>query len=214
MMFFRKHINVVVVEADVLTRFTLTKMISSIPNVAVCADFDNAEDCLFYMRHNKVDLILMDVSLPYMGGIEASILIRKFYPAVKLALVMVHDSDKQVVNSLFADADGYFIRDFSFEFLKCAIDGILSGKKFIDKRIQNAIFNCVASLNDADKSRFKKFVSLEKQVLIESLLSKRCSNECFELSECKFSEYLHYVFHKLKSFSCFDLLKQEINYEL
>ena len=209
-MFLKKHINVVVVEADILTRFTLKKMISSIPEVAVCFDFDNAEDCVAFMKHNRVDLILMDVSLPYMSGVEASILIRKIYPRVKLALLTVYDDDKQVVKSLFAEADGYFIRDFSLDFLKTAIYGILSGQKFVDKRIQDAIYNCVASLNAFEKTNLKNFVAVESQQLLSVLLSKRCTCDCFEVIECKFSEYLHYVFYKLKNFSCFELLKQEV----
>lgn len=213
-MFLKKHINVVVVEADILTRFTLKKMICSIPEVAVCFDFDNAEDCVAFMKHNRVDFILMDVCLPYLSGIEASILIRKFYPRVKLAMLTVYDNDKQVVRSLFADADGYFIRDFSLDFLKTAMYGILNGQKFIDKRIQNAICNCIVSLRDIDKTNFRKFIAGERQQLLTDLLSKHCPCDCFELVEYKFSEYLHYLFHKLKNFSCLELLKQEVHYEL
>ena len=74
-----KNNNIVIVEDDVLSRITLKKMIN---NQQVCADFDNAQDCFDYIKlHNNVDLIIMDATLPYLNGIQASKIIKKYNPS-------------------------------------------------------------------------------------------------------------------------------------
>ena len=58
-----KDYNIVIVEDDTLSRFTLKKMIHQKDNMYISADFDNAEDCIKYITNNDVDLIIMDALL-------------------------------------------------------------------------------------------------------------------------------------------------------
>ena len=60
----RKDYNIVIVEDDNISRFTLKKMVHQKNNKYVSADFDNAEDCIKHITNHKVDLIIMDETLP------------------------------------------------------------------------------------------------------------------------------------------------------
>ena len=108
----RKDYNIVIVEDDTLSRFTLKKMVHQKNNKYVSADFDNAEDCIKHITNNKVDLIIMDATLPNMNGIEASKAIKKINPDIKIIILTPETSETNIINTLFAHADAYFIRDF------------------------------------------------------------------------------------------------------
>ena len=107
-----KDYNIVIVEDDTLSRYTLKKMIHQKGNKYVSADFDNAEDCIQHVKNNKVDLIIMDAFLPNMNGIEASKAIKNINSEIKIIILTPETSETNIINTLFADADGYFIRDF------------------------------------------------------------------------------------------------------
>ena len=144
-----KNNNIVIVEDDVLSRITLKKMIN---NQQVCADFDNAQDCFDYIKlHNNVDLIIMDATLPYL--IE--------YKHITVVLTPYH-SELQVIKTLYANADAYFIRDFGQEYFNKIINRTLAGTGGIDKRIQYSLLN---------------FIKLLPQVEYFELINKLSDNE-------------------------------------
>lgn len=136
--------NIVIVEDDVLSRITLKKMIN---NQQVCADFDNAQDCFDYIKsNNNVDLIIMDATLPYLNGIEASKIIKKYNKFIKIMILTPYHSELQVIKTLYASADSYFIRDFGQEYFNKIINRTLEGTGGIDNRIQYSLFNFIKLL--------------------------------------------------------------------
>lgn len=139
----QKNNNIVIVEDDILSRITLKKMIH---NQKVCADFDNAHDCFDYIKTNNVDLIIMDATLPYLNGIEASKIIKKYNKFIKILMLTPYHSEVQVIKTLYANADAYFIRDFGHEYFNKIISRTLCGTGGIDKRIQYSLFNYIKLL--------------------------------------------------------------------
>lgn len=155
-----KNNNIVIVEDDVLSRITLKKMIN---NQQVCADFDNAQDCFDYIKlHNNVDLIIMDATLPYLNGIQASKIIKKYNKFIKIMILTPYHSELQVIKTLYANADAYFIRDFGQEYFNKIINRTLAGTGGIDKRIQYSLLN---------------FIKLLPQVEYFELINKLSDNE-------------------------------------
>lgn len=156
----KRNSNIVIVEDEVLSRITLKKMIN---DQQVCADFDNAQDCFDYIKqHNNVDLIIMDATLPYINGIQASKIIKKYNKFIKIMIVTPYHSELQVIKTLFANADAYFIRDFGQEYFNEIINRTLAGTGGIDKRIQYSLLN---------------FIKLLPQVEYFKLINKLSENE-------------------------------------
>ena len=83
----------------------------------------NGEDILEKLEQNhNIDLILMDIEMPKMNGIEATEIIKNKYPQIKIIMLTVFDNDENIFKSIKAGADGYFLKEVNPKELK---DGIL-----------------------------------------------------------------------------------------
>ncbi len=211
-----KEVNIVIVEDNILTRITLKKMLNFTSYINVCADFDNAEDCINYIKSdgNKVDLVIMDAILPYMSGIEASNILKQINPAVKILMLTTDNDDRQLMNTLLAQADAYFVRDFSQELLNSTITRIMKGFCEIDKRIQNAFSKFIKSMSDKDYSFFTSKLTLEESrflALVHDELPEDISS--WSVNTPMYSLY-PYLYSILKKTVNLGLFKQELKYDL
>ena len=83
----------------------------------------NGEDLIEKLEKNhNIDLILMDIEMPKMNGIEATEIIKNKYPQIKIIMLTVFDNDENIFKSIKAGADGYFLKEVNPKELK---DGIL-----------------------------------------------------------------------------------------
>ena len=83
----------------------------------------NGQDAIEKLEKNhNIDLILMDIEMPKMNGIEATEIIKNKYPQIKIIMLTVFDNDENIFKSIKAGADGYFLKEVNPKELK---DGIL-----------------------------------------------------------------------------------------
>jgi DNA-binding NarL/FixJ family response regulator len=88
----------------------------------------NGEDLLQKLEKNhNLDLILMDIEMPKMNGIEATELVKSQYPQIKIIMLTVFDNDENIFNSIKAGADGYFLKEVNPEELYNGIQETLNG---------------------------------------------------------------------------------------
>ena len=89
---------------------------------------DNGEDLLARLaKDNRVDLILMDIEMPKMNGIEATFQVKNRYPHIKIIMLTVFDNDESIFKAIKAGADGYLLKDTGPEDLYRAILETLNG---------------------------------------------------------------------------------------
>ena len=144
--------QILIIEDDTLSRITQKCMIGTFSDMNVCAEFDNAEDGIEFLHQNisNIDLVLMDATLPKMNGVEASKVIKNKYPFIKIVILVPYNSDKQVISTLFANADSYYIRDLGQDMLYDVLTQTLADNGSIDKRIQFSVFNYIKRLPEKD----------------------------------------------------------------
>ena len=88
----------------------------------------NGEDLLLKLEKNhNLDLILMDIEMPKMNGIEATEAVKNKYPQIKIIMLTVFDNDENIFNSIKAGADGYLLKEVNPEELHNAINETLNG---------------------------------------------------------------------------------------
>ncbi|MDE6138659.1 MAG: response regulator transcription factor [Candidatus Gastranaerophilales bacterium] len=212
-----KDYNIVIVEDDTLSRFTLKKMIHLKNNKYVSADFDNAEDCIKHIKDNQVDLIIMDASLPNMNGIEASKAIKNINPDIKIIILTPETSEANIINTLLAKADGYFIRDFKQDNLQKVISYTMDGHGGIDKRMQFSLFNYINKLPNNIYSEFtgtltsneSKYITLTINGFSKSEIAKH-----FDMPVANLYHFIYSILEKLQSKIGFENLYQEMKYDL
>ena len=89
---------------------SLSQLIESVPDFELCGVFNNPLNIINNISKNKPDVILMDIDMPGMTGIEAVTLVHKKFPEIKVLMQTVFDDDEKVFNSICAGAVGYLLK--------------------------------------------------------------------------------------------------------
>ena len=134
-------INVLLVEDHELYRMGLSMLLSKAEGITLCAE---AADCLEGIksaRENNPDVILMDIGLPNIDGIEATQRIKDFNPDVKILIFTSRDSENDVFEAFKAGADGYIMKGATPEQTISAIKAVNEGIGWIDPNIAKMVFS-------------------------------------------------------------------------
>ena len=86
--------------------------LSFFEEIAISFTANNGVECLEKLTDNRlIDLILMDIEMPKLNGIETTALIKQKYPQIKIIVLTVFDDDENIFNAIQAGADGYLLKD-------------------------------------------------------------------------------------------------------
>lgn len=129
-------IKVLLVEDHLLTRIGLKTVIERTPDIKVIGEAENGEDAVQKVRDLHPDVVLMDVGMPVMDGIEASKQINtQFGNAIGIIMLTSHDNERDIFASLAAGASGYCLKDVEPERLYTAIRSVHKGDSWLDSTI-------------------------------------------------------------------------------
>ena len=168
-----KKVSIFIVEDYLLARVTCRKALEQFSDLEIKQDFETAEDCIEALEKEAVDVILMDIGLPYMTGIEATKIIKDRYPNTKIIMLTSHDNQEEIISSLASGANAYALKDISVEDLHGAILDTNKGCIWIHPKIASIINNTFVNAKFTPKEDFN-LTSREKEVL--SLLTQGLSN--------------------------------------
>lgn len=105
--------NILITEDHELTRFGLKTTFEGVDNIENIYEADSAETALDIFNKEKVDIVIMDLGLPNMNGIEATRQIRNSNKDVKIIILTSHNDEKEVLNSLKAGANAYCSKEIN-----------------------------------------------------------------------------------------------------
>ena len=135
----KKPYRIVIVEDYRILREGLRALLSSNPDVEVVGEAENGRDAIRIAEECKPDLVLMDLSMPKMSGLDAVAEIKKQCPDTKVLVLTVHKAEEYVFESLRAGADGYLLKDASHAELMSAITSVLDGKPYLSPGISEKL---------------------------------------------------------------------------
>ena len=168
-----KKVSIYIVEDYLLARITCRKALEQFNDLEIKNDFETAEECIEALEKNPVDVILMDIGLPYMTGIEATKIIKEKYSNTKIIMLTSHDNQEEIISSLASGANAYALKDISVEDLHDAILNTNKGCIWIHPKIASIINHTFVKAKLIPKDDFN-LTSREKEVL--ELLTQGLSN--------------------------------------
>ena len=168
-----KKVSIYIVEDYLLARITCRKALEQFEDLEIKNDFETAEECIEALEKNPVDVILMDIGLPYMTGVEATKIIKEKYPNTKIIMLTSHDNQEEIISSLASGANAYALKDISVEDLHDAILNTNKGCIWIHPKIASIINHTFVNAKLIPKDDFN-LTSREKEVLV--LLTQGLSN--------------------------------------
>lgn len=161
-----KKKRIMIAEDATIVREGLRLIVSSDPAYQIVAEAVDGYDAVKKARELLPDLILMDLSMPRMNGMEAVREIKKFLPTVKILVLTVHKSHEFITASLEAGADGYILKDASQAELMLAIRSVLEGKNYISPGITDTLIKgYLGTQSDRPKTLLECLTLREREIL-------------------------------------------------
>lgn len=136
-----KQLTVIIVEDFKLTRVGLRCALNSNKDIEVIAECDNAISGLEFIEKLKPDVVLMDLGLPEMNGIEATIKVKEMLPETKIIALTSHDREEEVIAALASGAHGYCLKDIDPVKLADVVRDVASGVCWIDPQVAQIALN-------------------------------------------------------------------------
>lgn len=135
------EIKVGVAEDQQIFRKGLVMLLNSFENIVVIHEANDGSVLLDQMAENCPDVVILDYSMPIMGGIETSKEIRKRYNGVKVLILSMYDDEEFVEAAIENGANGYLSKDDDLSEIENAIKGILTNNYYLNDRVSKIFIN-------------------------------------------------------------------------
>ena len=172
-------LNILIVEDHELTRFGLKTTFDEVDYVQNIFEADSAEMAMEIFDQNNIDIIIMDLGLPGMNGIEATQKIRSRKKDVKIIMLTSHNDEKEVLNSLKAGANAYCSKEINPQRLISVVQSVADGAAWFDPSIAHIVLQASSSAQARDEisaENAKKYDLTAREAQILKLMTEGYSN--------------------------------------
>jgi len=158
--------KILLVDDHKILREGIRSLVKGYDDIEVIGEAPDGKTALQMVKELLPDLVVMDISMPDMNGIDATRQIRKEHPDIKIIALSMHH-DKQFVSEIFrAGASGYLIKDSAFDELDHAIRVVMSGKTYINPQIASLVVESLVSQTSTPPPQsFALLTEREREVL-------------------------------------------------
>ena len=192
--------DVIIIEDNELLRDSLKEAINKSSSINCSNAFGSGEAALEFIESEELvpDIILLDIGLPGMSGIELIPELKKLSPSSKIIIITIHDDDENVFNAICAGASGYLLKDLSSDSIVNSISEVMSGGAPMNSHIAKKVLNMFRDQNI--KSEGYDLSEREKEILshlIEGLSKKQIADKIF-LSHHTVDSHIRNIYAKLE----------------
>ena len=171
--------NLLIVEDHELTRFGLKTTFEDVDYIENIYEASTAEDALEIFKNNEIHLVIMDLGLPQMNGIEATQAIHSLNPDAKIIILTSHNDEKEVLNSLKAGANAYCSKEINLQRLVQVVQSVSEGAAWFDPSIAHIVLQAGSNTeisNDKDEKNYKNYDLTAREAQILKLMTEGYSN--------------------------------------
>jgi DNA-binding NarL/FixJ family response regulator len=159
-------IKVLLVDDHAIIREGLRSLLDKQPEMEVIADTDDGRKAIELVRELLPNIVIMDISMPGLNGIEATRQITADFPDVKVIALSIHSKRRFVADMLSAGATGYILKECLFDELVQAIKAVAAGGRYLSPRITDVVVSdYVKRLSATTESPFEALNAREREVL-------------------------------------------------
>lgn len=158
--------RIVLADDHALIRHGIKNIISQDGRLEIVGEVGNGEELLNTLAGKTVDLLILDISMPKISGIDLTEILKKRYPSMKILILTMHKSKQFLHRAISAGADGYLVKSDSDKEILLAIEKIEQGKTYISPYLADDFTEDVLqAYRDPAASPFKNLTTREKQIL-------------------------------------------------
>ncbi|MGN0438022.1 MAG: response regulator [Lachnospiraceae bacterium] len=190
--------KIIIIDDDQLVALSLKTILEAKENIQVIAQGNNGKDAIALYREHQPDILLMDIRMEEMNGLEAATAIISEFPDAKILLLTTFSDDEYIVKAIRIGAKGYILKQ-DFESIAPAINAVYNGQTVFG----NEVMNKIPSLMQKDSSVHPKDFDLSQKDfdiirLVSDGLNNREIAESLFLSEGTVRNYISNILEKLE----------------
>jgi len=175
-----EKIRVLIADDHAVLRAGLRLLINTQPDMTVVADAGDGAEAVRLANETKPDVVVMDITMPAMGGIEAIEQIRQAIPQTQILVLTMHDDTAYLRSALAAGASGYVVKKSADSELISAINAVFRGQMFVDLAsssgaIQEALLD--RSNKDQDRPGDPKSLLSQREKAVLRLVAEGYTNQ-------------------------------------
>jgi len=201
--------RILIADDHTLVRAGLTSLIAKLPGMEVVAEAADGRQALRMVRDLQPDLVLMDIAMPGLNGLESAERIHNIHPHTKIVILSMHASEEYVAQALKAGASGYLLKDASHDELMSTLRKVEAGQAQIAPSVTRKLVREFASLRQAKPevpaaqpapARPPELSPREYEVLtllVRGYNNRQIATELF-IDETTVKTHLHRIFEKLQ----------------
>lgn len=155
--------RVMLVDDHAVVRRGLRSLIESVPGWEVCAEASDGQEALQLAADLRPEIIIMDLSMPGLGGVDATIQLKKLLPAVEILILTMHESDRLAGQVLRAGARGYLLKNEGEERLIEALEALSRHQPYFSPSVSETLLQ--GYLNSEPTFDLKQLTPRERQIV-------------------------------------------------
>ncbi len=173
----RNRIKVLIADDHTILREGIRLLLGSQPDVEVVGEACDGRDAYFKVEELRPDVVLMDIAMPVLNGLEATQQIRRNFPDTKVLILTQHDNDEYVYRILQAGASGYVLKRVAGAELVSAIRGVDRGNAFLFPSMTRGFIDDYLKRAEAgqEKASYDGLTERERQIL--KMIADGCTNQ-------------------------------------
>ena len=191
-------IKVMIADDHILMREGIKNLLEFDGKIKVIAEAGNGSECLEKLKVYRPDILLLDINMPEINGMEVLKILKTNKTDVKILMLTVHNEVEYLINSLEIGVDGYIMKDSESSELKRAIYMILDGKKYIQPNLIPEL-NYKLAHRDSEKEKLEYLTKREKEILFQvaSGMSNKEIAINLDISERTVKNHISSIFKKI-----------------
>lgn len=207
-------IKLLITEDNIFARKALEEKLSEFPDIAVKDVAQNGQEALQILEKNhSVDLIMMDIEMPVMNGIEATEIIKRKYPQIKIVMITVFDDDNYIFDAIKAGADSYILKETKSAKIYETITDTLNGGAVMSPSIAikalNLLKNPIAPKSENPGEKIE--LSARETEILEQISQGHTNKEIAEnlfISPFTVKRHIENIYQKLQAHNRIELVEK------
>lgn len=156
-------IRILLAEDHRLVRAGIRALVEELSNVQVVAEAGSGLEALQLVEEHRPNVVLMDIAMPGLGGLEATKQIAEDFPEVQVIILSMHANEEYVLQTLYAGAAGYLLKDASTAELEIAITAVSRGETYLSPAVSKHLTDYVR--RTGEPSSLQQLTPRQRQTL-------------------------------------------------
>jgi DNA-binding NarL/FixJ family response regulator len=165
--------TLLIADDHVLMREGLSSMLKLVPQITLIGAVSDGLEVIEFTKKNKPDIILMDIKMPIMNGIQATYEIRKTNRDVKIICMSMYDDEQTVSEMFYAGINGYLLKSVGLDELKLAINRVCNGDEYYCDEAATVLLSRLTKNNKNLKSAMSRFNFTLRELEIIKLICQQ-----------------------------------------